>query len=136
MPVFTPIKYSELNARQQENFNFQKVSSQLADFGYSTMRLTDDWQGADFIAQHVDGLTVLRVQLKGRMTVAKKYERKDLHIAFPINGNWYLANHDELLEILLDSTKLASTKSWRDDGTYSFPRPGKDLITLISKFRI
>lgn len=47
------ISYSDdLNARQKENFNFQKVSAVLADYGYVTMRLSDDWQGADFIALH------------------------------------------------------------------------------------
>ena len=56
------IDYALLNARQKENFNFQKLSAVLADFGFVTMRLTDDWGGADFIAQHTDGETFLRVQ--------------------------------------------------------------------------
>jgi hypothetical protein len=34
----------------------------LADYGFLTMRLSDDWQGADFIAQHIDG-AFLKVQL-------------------------------------------------------------------------
>ena len=67
------VRYADLNARQKENYNFQKVSAVLADFGFSTLRLTDDWQGADFIAQHVDGETFLKVQLKGRLTFGKKY---------------------------------------------------------------
>ena len=56
MPLeLTRIRYADLNARQKENYNFQKVSAVLADFGFTTLRLTDDWQGADFIAQHIDG---------------------------------------------------------------------------------
>jgi len=27
-----------------------KVAAALADYGYNSMRLNDDWQGADFIA--------------------------------------------------------------------------------------
>lgn len=50
------ICYNELNSRQQENYNFQKVSAVLADYGFVTMRLNDDWQGADFIAIHIDGI--------------------------------------------------------------------------------
>lgn len=46
---FPKISYRELNARQKENFNFQKVSAVLADYGFVTFRLSDDWQGADFI---------------------------------------------------------------------------------------
>ncbi len=55
------IAYHELNARQKENYNFLRVSAVLADYGFMTMRLSDDWQGADFIAQHIDGAT-FRVQ--------------------------------------------------------------------------
>jgi hypothetical protein len=29
-----------------------------------TMRLSDDWQGADFIAQRIDGGTFLKVELR------------------------------------------------------------------------
>jgi hypothetical protein len=35
------------------------VSAVLADYGFMTMRLRDDWQGADFIAQHVEGAKFL-----------------------------------------------------------------------------
>ncbi len=81
------IRYTELNARQQENYNFQKVSAVLADYGFATLRLTDDWQGADFIAQHIDGETFLKVQLKGRLTFNKKYLGKGLYVAFHTSGD-------------------------------------------------
>lgn len=61
------IEYFRLNARQKENYNFLKVSAVLADYGYMTMRVSADWQGADFIAQHIDGTTSLKVQLKSRL---------------------------------------------------------------------
>ena len=76
---FSHIKYESLNARQQEDYNFQKVSAVLADYGFVTMRLNSDWQGADFIAQHIDGFTFLKVQLKGRLTVDLKYKDKDIN---------------------------------------------------------
>jgi hypothetical protein len=49
---FNRILYSNLNSRQKEAFNFQKVSAVLADYGFITIRLSSDWGGADFIAQH------------------------------------------------------------------------------------
>jgi hypothetical protein len=76
------VQYAKLNAWQQESYNFQKVSGVLADYGFTTIRLSDDWQGADFIAQHIDGQQFLKVQLKGRCTLAKKYRGKDLYICF------------------------------------------------------
>ena len=81
------IRYSSLNSRQKENFNFQKVSAVLADYGFVTLRLSDDWQGADFIAQHIDGTTFARVRLKGRLTFEKKYRGKDLWVAFADGEN-------------------------------------------------
>ena len=51
----TKINYGELNARQKEIYNFQKVASLLADYGFNCIKLSDDWQGADFLAYHKDG---------------------------------------------------------------------------------
>ena len=45
---FERIDYAELNAKQKEIYNFQKVAALLADFGFNCIKLADDWQGADF----------------------------------------------------------------------------------------
>jgi hypothetical protein len=52
--AFERVSYKALNARQRENYNSQKISAVLADYGFSTIRPSSDWQGADFIAQHLD----------------------------------------------------------------------------------
>lgn len=130
-----PIKYSNLNSRQKENFNFLKVSAILADYGFITMRLTDDWQGADFIAQHIDGKTFLKVQLKGRMTFDKKYWKKDIYVTFfnASQSAWYLYPHDELLaEVLPD---IEHTESW-NRGTYTFSRLSKKLIETLKPYKV
>lgn len=44
------IDYTQLNARAQENFLYAKLSAQLADYGYTCLRLSDDYNGADLIA--------------------------------------------------------------------------------------
>jgi hypothetical protein len=36
----TRIRYANLNARQKEHYNFQKVSAVLADFGFVTLPTT------------------------------------------------------------------------------------------------
>ena len=66
------------------HYNFQKVSSKLADYGFNCMWLNDDWQGADFIACHIDGDRFIKIQLKGRqvtLVVSKKTEGK--FVCFP-----------------------------------------------------
>jgi hypothetical protein len=130
------VDYHDLNARQKENFNFLKVSSVLADYGFMTMRLTDDWQGADFIAQHVDGETFLKVQLKGRLSFDKKYKGKDLYIAFFHEPNWYLYPHDELLDRVLSGSGVGATDSWNVHGGYSFPGLSKQMLDLLGPYRI
>lgn len=137
MPIkLQRVQYSDLNSKQKENFNYQKISAVLADYGYVTMRLSDDWQGADFIALHIDGQTFLRVQLKGRLTVEKKYEGKDIHIAFAQGEHWYLYPHDELLQKILAITNIANTDSWSIKGGYSFPYLSKQLHELLGPYCI
>ena len=103
----------KLNARQKENHNFQKISGLLADYGFATIRISDDWKGADFLAQHVDGKTLLRVQLKGRLGIYKKYQGKNLWICFPDRRDWYLYPHDQVLRHLLKTTNIEKTVAWR-----------------------
>ena len=66
------IEYNSLNSRQKEIFNFQKISGVLADYGFNCIKLADDWQGADFLAYHKDGLDTLKVQLKSRLTINER----------------------------------------------------------------
>jgi hypothetical protein len=126
--MFSRIKYSKLNARQQEIYNFQKVSGILAEYGFATLNLTDDWNGADFLAVHVDGFTVLRVQLKSRLTLRKKYLGRDLWVCFRSGRALYLYPHDQVAAELKKCPRRINkgrrydkTNSWKKkSGGYSF----------------
>ena len=114
--------YGNLNARQKENYNFQKFAGKLADYGYNCIRLNDDWQGADFIACHIDGEEFLKVQLKGRFTIDKKYVGKNIYMAFiDIEEDYYIYPHDEMMESIFSLEKVEGSNSWEDDGTYTWP---------------
>lgn len=128
------IKYEKLNARQQENYNYQKLAAVLADYGFVAMRLSDDWNGADLIAQHINGETFLKVQLKGRLTFCKKYVGKSIYIAFPYRDAWYLYPHDELLEQIQGISKRDI--SWNGKGDYSVRAPTKHLRQLLNPYLI
>lgn len=123
------ILYEDLNARQKENYNFQKIAADLAEYGFSCMWLNDDWQGADFIANHIGGTEFLKVQLKGRVMVARKYIDKDIYIAFHYNETSYLYPHDEILEKILPSIK--ETASWREAGAYSWNNPVSPRVSKL-----
>ena len=135
--ILTKIIYKELSPRQQESYNFQTVSAILAEYGYSTIRLNDDWQGADFIAQHNEG-EFLKVQLKGRLTLSKKYKTKDIYICFRYNNDWYLVNHDQLLNYFLErySDTFAKSSSWVVDGNYSWNTLSKEILKILEEFKI
>ena len=130
------IQYQELNPKQQEIYNFQKVAAVLADFGFNCIKLADDWQGADFLAYHKDGGQTLKVQLKGRLYISKQYEGKEIYMTFPIDGNWYLVAHDELLKIIASSTPWLKSLSWIEGGAYGAKSPSKALIEAIQEYRL
>jgi hypothetical protein len=126
------VPYSELNSRQREIYNFQKVAGQLADYGFNCIKLADDWQGADFLAYHKDGSSTLKVQLKSRLCICKHYESKSLYIAFPIRGDWYLIEHDRLVKLVGKHTTWLTSASWGENGAYSSDSPNPKLIEALA----
>lgn len=135
MPL-TPIDYNDLNARQKEIFNFQKVSAKLADYGFNCIKLADDWHGADFLAYHKDGIDTLKVQLKGRLLVQKNYLGKNLHMTFPLNGDWYLVPHDAIVEFFAANTPYLATASWQEKGAYHSGKPNQATRTWLEGYRL
>ena len=140
--------YSNLDGKQKENFNFQKVSSVLVDHGFMTIRLSSDWQSADFIAQHTNGVTFLKVQLKGRFTIDREYSGKDLHICFPNRAwdkdrdwdrdrrGWYLCPHDMLMEKALEVTTIEKTRSWQLKEHYHSAKPPEPMLSFLEEFAL
>ena len=128
---FEKIDYNSLNAKQKESFNFQKIAAAFADYGFSCIQLTDDWNGADFLANHVNGRTLLRVQLKGRLTFATKYLGKDLWICFPMGESVYCYPHDEGLHELrvlmmeANDTDFTAAENWKKNETAVWAQPTK-----------
>lgn len=133
---FNKVGYGELNARQKEQYNFQKVSAILADYGYQTIWLTSDWQSADFIAQHIDGQTFLKVQLKGRLLFDKKYMGKEIWICFPYEGDCYLYPHDEVFHQVCEVANILGSESWKNIGTYHFPTLTTERLRILETYRL
>ncbi len=135
--MFNRIAYSDLNARQKENYNFQKVAARLADYGFNCIRVTDDWQGADFIAANIDGEHFLKVQLKGRLVVDKKYIGKGIFIAFFHANELFLYDHDTLVNHILSSNKIgADSETWHTRGFRNWPTPPAWALRFLEQFRI
>ena len=130
------IEYNSLNGKQKEIYNFQKTAAVLADYGFNCIKLTDDWHGADFLAYHKDGNETLKVQLKARLTIATKYSGQGLWMNFPVEGNWYLIEHDELVRIVGETTSWLQSRSWTDRGLYSSANPSRALLDRLATYCI
>ena len=134
---FTPVPYASLNARQKENYNFHHLAARLSEYGYHAIPLSDDWNGADLIAVHVADDEVLRVQLKGRLTIAKKYLGRGLYVAFRDGGlGWVIYPHDAVAAALLDRGDLGRSASWGKRGAYSFPTLSSANRALLTPYRL
>ena len=127
---------NKLNGKQKEIYNFQKSASLLADYGFNCIKLSDDWQGADFLAHHFDGKTTLRVQLKARLTIDRKYLGQDLWMNFPSAGAWYLVPHNKLVEVIGETTNWLNTSSWQEHGSYSSANPSPRLLQQLRPFAV
>ena len=132
--ALVPVPYAALNGRQQENDNFHKVAARLADFGFTSMRVTDDFEGADFIALHVDGETMLRVQIKGRLTLDRKYIGRGVHVVFRLDDRVFLYPHDEMVERVEASGRMVGTASWDVKGSYHWPRPPAWAMAMLEDY--
>lgn len=107
------VEYGALNSKQKESYNYQKVSGVLADYGYITYRMHDDYHGADFHAVHING-SVLKIQLKSRVTIHDKYLGKDIYITFrDQQGDWYLYPHDKVYAEITKHSKGAEFNKQR-----------------------
>ena len=134
--VFLRAAYEDMNARQQENYNFHKIAAVMAEYGYNSIRLSDDWEYADFIAIHIDGDTMRRVQLKGRFGFDKKYRGKNLWIAFRDSKSEeiYVYPHDKLLSHYI--TRFEGTVAWQKNGNYHFPSRTFADKKLLAPYRL
>ena len=130
------VDYAKLNARQKETYNFHRVAGRLAEYGYNSILLSDDWKGADFIAYHNDGERFYRVQLKGRMTIDRKYVGMGLYIAFVDGDRVYVYPHDEMAERIEAAGNVSSSVSWSKHRSYSWPGVPKWLRALLEEFEV
>lgn len=130
------IKIENLDSKERERYNLQLLMGTLVQYGYYCQPITIDWNDADLIAVHFKTKQIMRIQLKSRLTVDKKYEKKDLYIAFPIPKkelSWVLIKHDKLIEKIANKTTYLKSKSWKEKGFYSTDNPNEIILNELKK---
>ena len=91
------IEYQSVHCKAQETYNFHKMAAILADYGSNGLWLNNDWNGADSIAIHIDGISDFKSQLKDAVSCRQKYRAKKLYIAFFELSNLYIDAHNFVL---------------------------------------
>ena len=129
----TKIEYRTLNSKAQETYNFHKMAAILADYGYNCPWLNDDWNGADCIAVHIDGISDFKIQLKGSISFARKYWAKNIYIAFFEQGDLYIYPHDYILAQVENNI---ADKTWLEKGTYFQTKITKKFREILEPYKV
>lgn len=133
------VSYRQLSGKEQESYNAAKLRALMAEWGYlESFTVNGDKHGADLLFYRSSDGYILKVQLKGRPTLAKAYSDKDIYIAFQDKrtGSWYVYNHDTILEQTLALGKLAGTISWDEKGVWSWSGIPSWLNNILKSWRV
>ena len=138
---FEHIDYREKtgkNSKQIEIYNFHKAAGVLVEYGFDCIRVSDDWEGADFLAHHKGTGETLMVQLKTCLVVDEKYnDFKDLYMCFPLDGtdNWYLIKHTRLMEIARQhAPQWFESNRWKGSHEYWSYTATKEMRHALEEF--
>jgi hypothetical protein len=124
---------ARFRSQVREVINRNTVVSLALEQGFNAYLPVYDG-GVDFILhREEDGLT-RHVQLKGRWTINKKYIGRNIWVAFPSGSDWYLAPHDELVD-LAEAQGFTNTDAWVASGEYSRSIMSKALVAACQPFR-
>jgi hypothetical protein len=124
---------SRYRTQVKEVINRNVVVSLALEQGFNAFLPVYDG-GVDFILHHEGKNDTRKVQLKGRWMIDKKYERRDIWMAFPIGSDWYLMPHDEMVRLAaIDG--ITQTASWVEGGAYSRGNPSSAVIAQCAQYR-
>ena len=121
--------------RMKQRFANLDTSNQYTNLENTAEDLTVNTQQADFIAQHIDKKTFLKVQLKSKLCISKKYTNKDLWICFREKNHFYLYPHDEVMEHILSNYNVGNTESWKKNGIYYWPSLPKKISNFLKQYK-
>lgn len=91
-------------------------------------------EGVDFILYRESDGQLRKVQLKARWTIDRKYENRDIWVAFPIGDDWHLMPHDKMVA-MAEADGVTQTASWTVGGLYSRPRLSAAAINQCAPYR-
>lgn len=124
------IDYKSLNRNQKVKYTFYKISAALVDYGFECFKLNYDWMNANFIAVHIDGKTMLRIQQKGRFTIDHNYRDKNIYIAYIEDDKCKIYYHDDAYSF---ANHGQGNRTWLESGQNYVKTPKRydSIITVL-----
>jgi hypothetical protein len=71
-----------------------------------------------------------------RPLISKNLSQLGVWLEISAEGSRYHVPHDLLLEWVESNTGALETRSWRDKGLYSWPRPSRKMTAFLKKFEL
>jgi hypothetical protein len=86
------------------------------------MPYVPEWdEGIDFIVYREKDDLLLKLQLKSRWSIDRKYVGRNIGLLFRDKNIWYLCPHDDMVEYAHQNTSFLSSESWIARGIYHVP---------------
>ena len=133
------IEYENLSNKEQESFNSVHLMREMSKWGYlDSTKINGDKHGADLLFYRAQDADVKKIQLKGRATFDKKYEGKNLYVAFQDKrkNEWYVYPHDVIVNQAIHTSSWALSKSWKEEGGYSWNNIPAWLEDILKPWKI
>lgn len=129
-----------IDGRMIEMANRHELISMALKMGFNAFQPIID-QGIDFILHREGDQKLIKVQLKSRFRLDKKYEGRDLWMAFPSGDQWYLIPCDTLLsyadECLIGTrSKKREIYSWRNRLNHHSAEIPKTMRPKMEEFKL
>lgn len=124
----------KLSGKAIELINTHELTAELMARGWAVyLPVYDD--GIDLIATQNDVTSVIRIQLKTRWTIERKYLGRPIDIAFKDDGVWFLVPHDEMVRAG-EAEGYCSQLSWTKDGGWSVKKMSQSLRQRMLPFTL
>lgn len=132
------LDYSNVvDSKSKEVMNFARIAYFLCKYGFECIKVNSDKHGADRLAYHIEQSKTFQIQIKGRPVLKQEYKGKNLYICYikQTEKSICFYKHDEALA-LFEQSKSANTKSWLENGKYSWPSGNTPFDSIINKYEL
>lgn len=124
----------KLSGKAIELMNTHELTAELMARGWSVyLPVYDD--GIDLLATKNDVSNIIRIQLKSRWTISKRYVGRPIEIAFKDRGLWYLVRHEDMVSAG-EAEGYCQQNSWTKDGGWSVKNMSQSLTDRMTPFTL